>query len=59
MEIYDRWGKVVYSTSDIAGEWNGIHKSELCDVGVYVFVIVAIDYLGNEVIKKGNLTIVH
>jgi gliding motility-associated-like protein len=37
MEIYDRWGMLMFSTDDINQGWNGIFKNQYSPAGVYVY----------------------
>ena len=37
MEIYDRWGMLMYSTDNILEGWNGIYKNQYSPAGVYVY----------------------
>lgn len=39
LSIYNRWGALVYQTSDITQGWNGTYKGELCQAGAYVYKI--------------------
>ena len=57
IKIYNRWGELIYLSKDKNGYWNGTYLNENCEVGVYVFVIAAKNYLGHDVFKKGNLTL--
>lgn len=54
--IYDRWGTNLFFSH---GEsWNGTYKEAPCKVGVYVYVIVAIDLYGGIHRFKGNITLI-
>ena len=37
MDIFDRWGQLLYSTLDHNKGWDGKVKNELCKEGVYVY----------------------
>ncbi len=37
--IYDRWGEQVYYSNDPSTGWNGNHKTQPCNPGVYVYLI--------------------
>ncbi len=56
--IYDRWGGLMWETSDINEGWDGRRKGRDADVGVYIYVIEAPCKLDGEVIiKKGDVTL--
>jgi len=37
LDIYDRWGKRLYNTTDWNIGWNGMYKEEVVSNGVYVY----------------------
>jgi gliding motility-associated-like protein len=58
MEIYDRWGTLVYSTKDINKGWDGTIKGAKGADGVYIYNVSVIG--GNGVGKKdfkGHVTL--
>ncbi len=40
MSIYNRWGQMIYETTDINKGWDGTYKGSPCMLGVYVYRIV-------------------
>jgi gliding motility-associated-like protein len=60
MQIYDRWGTLLFHTSDIKEHWNGSYKNgtEVAPVGVYVYVINIKDKVGEKHQYIGHVTIV-
>lgn len=56
--VYDRWGEKVFSTDIITDGWNGTYKGHAEDMGVYVWYVKALTYDGQEIFKKGNVTLV-
>lgn len=59
MEVYDRWGKQVYSGTGFDAGWDGVYLGEKQPVGVYVYYIVATTVFGQEFMESGNSTLVH
>jgi gliding motility-associated-like protein len=51
MDIFDRWGELIYSTSDIMQGWDGKHKKggSILPEGVYVYQISLIQKEGGKV----------
>jgi len=60
MQVFDRWGKLIYETDNPDFEWTGIsqNKSRPVPDGVYVFVVKALSFDGNEYEEKGTITII-
>lgn len=56
--IYNRWGQLVYTTSQNGKGWDGTIHGQKQDPGTYVYMVSGIDYLGKVVTKKGAFTLV-
>ena len=56
--IYNRWGQLVYTTSQHGKGWDGTIHGTRQDSGTYVYMVSAIDYQGKVVTKKGAFTLV-
>ncbi len=41
LKIYDRWGELVFSTSNPNDSWDGIYQGQLCEIGTYFYVVQA------------------
>src|SRR5690606_17946782 len=39
MQIYNRWGEMIYNNSNSNRGWNGLFQGKLCQQGVYMYVI--------------------
>ena len=39
MEVFDRWGNLLFSTTDIRHTWDGKYKGELLETGTYLWVV--------------------
>src|SRR5690554_6282938 len=57
-EIYNRWGIVVYSSTDIDEGWDGRFKDEPQPMGVYVYVVEVMLPSGKTERKTGNVTLI-
>jgi len=44
MSIYNRWGQLIFDTSNLNQGWDGTFKGEACQAGVYVYRIVYQDF---------------
>jgi gliding motility-associated-like protein len=56
--IYNRWGEMVFETTDKNVGWDGIYKGRPADVGVFGYYIKVKCYNGLESFKKGNITLI-
>ena len=58
MNIYNRWGELVYSNNDLYNGWDGKFKGTDQPTGVYIVYIKATPYTGNEINNMGSLTLI-
>lgn len=55
--IFNRWGEIVYSSTDILEGWNGVYKGKLSNDETFVYQ-VAVEFYGGRIgTKKGYLSI--
>jgi len=55
--IYNRWGEIVFESSEIEFKWSGIHNDKILDSGVYTYYLRAILVMGEEISRKGNVSL--
>ncbi|MGB1248348.1 MAG: gliding motility-associated C-terminal domain-containing protein, partial [Chitinophagales bacterium] len=57
--VYNRWGELIYYTTDSEDGWDGMYKGREVEIGTYIYVATYIKNLGDgkEEVVKGNLTI--
>lgn len=58
IQIFDRWGNVVYLSEDINQTWDGRLADEYLPTGVYAFLIEALDREGQPVIENGMIHLI-
>lgn len=58
LSIYNRWGGLVFRTTDINQGWDGTYRGKDAEIGVYVWVIRAITKDQEEILRKGNITLI-
>ncbi len=60
MWIYNRWGEIIYKTSDIYNGWDGTAKgyNKIVEAGVYTWRVVYKDVTGIEFSKAGIVTVI-
>ena len=56
--VYNRWGEMVFETTDMKKGWDGIFKGMKADPAVYAWYIKARCYNGNNLEKKGNVSLI-
>jgi len=55
--VYDRWGNKVFNSVDPQKGWDGTFKGKKMDSGVFIYYLSAKLYDGQQVTKKGNVTL--
>ncbi len=55
--IYDRWGEKVFETTDPKQCWDGTYKGKLMNTAVFVYYLKATLDTGEEITKKGNISL--
>jgi gliding motility-associated-like protein len=58
MQVFNRYGELVFQSSSISNRWNGMYKNQLQQTGAFVY---AIRYMNNRkqvVIKKGSFLLI-
>lgn len=58
MEIYNRWGELLFSTQNPNEAWNGTYKGELVQQDVYLYVINCTDSQQNSIKSRGTITVI-
>ena len=56
--IYNRFGQLLFTTSQIGKGWDGRVNGVLQDAGTFVYVAKGTDYLGKSVTKKGTVVLI-
>lgn len=56
--IYDRWGKEVFTTTDPTKEWDGTVNGQIAPMGVYVWNVDGFCNSGKRLRKSGNVTLI-
>jgi|GEM_PF-736011 len=57
LEIFDRWGNLIFTESNILNGWDGRSKNRSINQGVYVYKVNYIDGNGNPQIIVGDVTL--
>lgn len=57
-EVYNRWGELIYSSTNIKQGWDGKYKGENSPAGTYVWQVEAYSYDGDRIVQSGNVTLI-
>lgn len=58
MQIFDRYGKLLFETTDIETGWDGSYNGKTMQAGAYGYVISFTATNGQPILKKGNVIVV-
>jgi gliding motility-associated-like protein len=56
--VYDRYGHLVYGTNQVGQGWDGTINGTPADAGTYVYVAQGIDYLHNNITRRGTTVLI-
>jgi len=59
LQIFNRWGTLLFETFDINEPWNGYYKGSLCAQGVYVWLVEGKYANGKPFKEAGDITLLH
>jgi gliding motility-associated-like protein len=57
LDIFDRWGELIFVSKDIRVGWDGYYKGKLCEQSIYVWKIIGTTIDGKNINKAGDLTL--
>jgi len=57
LKIFDRWGLLMFESSDPANGWDGKYKGKEMEAGVFFYILDAKLINGTSLNKKGNVTL--
>lgn len=58
MIVFNRWGEVMYTSTDVDAGWNGIYKNKVAPEGVYAYFFSYANRDGVQREKKGSVLLV-
>ena len=59
IEIYNRWGQMVYQSIDLSNGWDGTFKGKKLPTGTYVYKIKTSKYgVEQKLVKSGSVALV-
>ncbi len=58
LQVYNRWGNTVFESRDLNYGWDGTYQGKVCEVGVYAWWAEIVFKNGEQVFKKGSVSLV-
>ncbi|TDO23108.1 gliding motility-associated C-terminal domain-containing protein [Pedobacter duraquae] len=55
--VYSQWGELLFTTTDKNRGWDGTYKGKLQPLGVYIYTLRATMNDGQQINKKGTITL--
>ncbi|MES2592741.1 MAG: PKD domain-containing protein [Bacteroidota bacterium] len=59
LEVYNRWGEMIFESMDVLQGWDGYYKGKLCPQDVYIWKAFIKLNNGKTFDKNGNIMIIH
>ena len=56
--VYDRWGELMFETTNQSESWDGSYKGKECDPAVFVYYLEVTCGGGDTYFEKGNVTLI-
>lgn len=56
--VYNRWGQLVFSTSQINKGWDGMIGGAKQSSQNFVYMVQAVDYTGKTIVKRGSFVLI-
>jgi gliding motility-associated-like protein len=56
--VYNRWGQLLYSTSQMGQGWDGRIQGKLQESNAYLWILKGTDYTGRVISKKGTMMLI-
>jgi gliding motility-associated-like protein len=57
-DVYNRWGQLVYSNTDLERGWDGTFGGRQQDPATFVWIAEATDYTGKKIKMKGTVVLI-
>ncbi|WP_027470310.1 PKD domain-containing protein [Saccharicrinis fermentans] len=57
LQIFTRWGQLIFESNQIEVGWNGYHKNQLCIQGVYIWKVSCRFSTGQFKVYTGDVTL--
>lgn len=58
LNIFDRWGQLIFTSNDMEIGWDGTYKGEICQDGTYTWKLSYKDLKENEYKRVGHINLI-
>ncbi|MBK8362542.1 MAG: gliding motility-associated C-terminal domain-containing protein [Bacteroidetes bacterium] len=58
LRIFNRWGEMIFETTDPKVGWDGTTNGRYAPEAVYVYLLQAVQADGSEILRKGSVTLI-
>ena len=58
-QIYNRWGQLIFETTDPEAGWTGEYNGNPAEQGVYIYHVSYLDVYSKSVVYRGTVTLLH
>ena len=58
IKIFNRYGSLVFTSNKILDSWDGNYQGKPMPVGVYYFIVDALDVAGKKLFRKNSVTLI-
>jgi gliding motility-associated-like protein len=59
MQVFNRWGQMIFESSNVDNRWDGTHEGIQVPQGSYVYRVIAKGITGKRTTKDGTVNIVY
>lgn len=56
--VFNRWGQLLYNTSQIGQGWDGRIQGKMQESNVYIWILKGADYTGRAISKRGTVILI-
>ncbi len=56
-QVYDRWGELIFESTELSIGWDGYYKGLLQNNGTYVYKVKVLTYRNEEIEKNGHINL--
>lgn len=58
MQIYNKWGQLIFTSNDIARKWDGTYKGKQSPNGAYIWMMTYVNQRGRKFYEQGTVLLI-